>query len=482
MKLWNRLSLPLKLTLLYVGLLALILSTLGTVLYLDNRRFLVQNLAARVRAQAKPVIARRLQGPLQAPPLLGREQGPPGPPPLQEIAPGLARDLTSRDSGALILDRRGRVLARGKVLPEEPESAPPEPVYYRRALAGENEVSYPTYWRGAHVLVVLIPLRPHPRSPRVLGVVQLTTPLAPIDDILFRQRLVLLVGIALALLAGTLLGLLITSSALKGLTRMVATCQGISAGDYGRRVGLSGRGDVVGHLSRAFDQMAERIQAAFQAQKRLVANAAHELRTPLTALQGSLEVLLRGVQDDPVAASRLVRVMYQETRRLSRMCEQLLDLSRLEASTNLEKRPLELGSFIRELVPRLALLAPKHRLELAPGPEVTISADPELLTRVILNLVDNAAKHTPEGGRIELGWRTREQGTELWVSDGGEGIDPAILPQVFEPFFQGGKGSGSKGAGLGLALVKAMVEAHGGSIQVESRPGRGTRFGIFLPA
>lgn len=482
MKPWSRLSLPLKLTLLYVGLLALILGTLGTVLYLDNQRFLVDNLAARVRAQAKPIIARWLFGRGQPPPLLGRDQGPRGRPRLEDIAAGLARDLTSRDSGALILDRRGRVLARGKVLPEEPEPAPPDPAFYRRALAGENEVSYATHWQGAHVLVVLVPLRPSPQSPRVMGLVQITTPLAPIDDILFRQRLVLLVGIGLALAVGTLLGLLFTSSALKGLTRMVATCQGISAGDYGRRVGLSQRGDVVGRLSQAFDQMAERIQAAFQAQKRLVANAAHELRTPLTALQGSLEVLLRGVQDDPVASARLVRVMYQETRRLTRMCEQLLDLSRLEASANLEKRPLELKEFFRRLMPRLGLLAPEHHLELAGKGELNIAADSELLTRTLLNLVDNAARHTPAGGRIELGWRAREEGAELWVADSGAGIDPQDLPHIFEPFFQGGQGKGAKGAGLGLALVKAMVEAHGGGIQVESRPGRGAVFRIWLPA
>ncbi len=492
MRLWRGQTLRVKLTMLYVGLLAAILLILGTILYLDNQRFLVNSLATRMRAQAKPTIEHWLFIDNTAPPLLGGQSHKTPPPDLERIAPFLARDLTSRHTGALVLDTEGKVLARGKRLPEEPDSPPPVPAYYRKALEGQKEISYSTRFQGAHVLVVLIPLKTSPESNDILGVVQISNSLAEIDSILFRQRLVLVVGIGIAVVLGTLLGLFFTTSTLKGLTKMVGICQAISAGDLGQRVGLAQRRDEIGRLSEAFDQMADRIQASFEAQKRLVANAAHELRTPLTALRGSLEVLLRGVQDDPAASARLIQGMYQDVRRLSSLCEQLLSISRLEASVNVQKRPLRLGEFLAGLLPQLKLLSRGQRVLLQKGPEVEIPADPDLLTQIVLNLFDNAAKHTPRDGEISLGWRAAPGGAELWLSDNGPGIDPGDLPHIFEPFFRGrvrsedaGSAPGRKapqGAGLGLALVKAIVTAHGGSITTHSSEGQGTVFTMFFPA
>ena len=480
MKTWRSLSLRVKLTVLYVGLLVLILLALGVTLYLDNQRFLLHSLATRVRAQAKPVIERHLFSPPLAPPLLGGDK--PASPPLdiKRVAPLLARDLTSRDTGALVLDAEGKVLARGKRLPEEPEPPPPLAAYYRRALQGHKEVQYTTWFQGSHLLVVLIPLETAPGSGRIVGVVQLSCPLSQIDRILFRQRLVLMVGIGVAALVGTLLGLLITGSTLKGLPRMVATCQAISQGDLSRRVGLSRRGDEIGRLSRAFDQMAERIQASFRAQKRLLANAAHELRTPLTALRGSLEVLLRGVQDDPAAAARLIQGMYRDSQRLSQLCERLLEISRLDAAANLDKRPLALAEFFTELLPQLRLLSRGQEVVLERGPETEILADRDLLTQVILNLFDNAAKYTPPRGEIRLGWREVPAGVELWVADQGPGIPSGELPRLFEPFVRG-KTRAGEGAGLGLALVKAIVSAHGGRVSVQRPSDGGCIFSVILP-
>ena len=490
MKIWNNLSLRLRLTLLYVGLLALLLCVLSGTLYWDTQRFLLDSTVTRLRAQAKPVIERwtdaelrPMRPPLEPLPSAPAPPSPPTSPGLSDTAVGMARDLTSRDAVALILDHEGQVIANGKTLPEEPSPPAPDTVYYARALAGENEVSYFTEKEGQHILVLLIPWRRAPASPDILGVIQLSTPMSSIDQILIRQRLLLGIGIGLTLFAGTVGGLWLTASALKPLQRMVTTCRRIADGDLSQRVNLPHRQDEIGQLANAFDNMVARIEASFEAQRRFVANAAHELRTPLTALQGSLEVLLRGSQDDPVAVARLTQGMYREVTRLARLCEQLLSLTRVDASTSIHKQMVDLPLFFNEFVQQGRLLARERTVVLDEGPAITLLADPNALKEALFNLVDNATQHTDEGGTITLGWQVSPKTVEIWVADDGEGIAPSDLPHIFEPFYRGDSSRSRRrgGTGLGLALTQALVKAHGGHIAVESQPGSGTRVTITLP-
>jgi len=491
MKKWNDLSLRFRLTLLYTLLLALLLTVLSGGLYWDTHRFLLESTATRLRAQAKPVIERwtnpelpaALPSPALPTPPSSTSPQPPTAENLSDIAGGLARDLTSRDTVALILDREGQVIANGKKLAEEPSAPPPDRRYYERALAGENEVNYITCLDGQDMLVLLIPWRRAPASPEILGVIQLSTPLLPIDQILFRQRLMLGFGIALMLLAGMAGGLWLTSSTLKPLNRMVTTCRNIAAGDLSQRLHLSQRQDEIGQLASAFDHMVERIEASFEAQRQFVANAAHELRTPLTALQGSLEVLLRGSQDDPAAVARLTQGMYREVVRLSRLCEQLLDLTRIDASTSIHKQRVDLALFFEEFIPQARLLAHDRNVILEAGAPITILVDPDALKEILFNLVDNAVQHTEAGGVITLGWQASSVAVEMWVEDDGEGIAAHDLPHIFEPFYRGDSSRSRRrgGTGLGLALVQALLKAHDGRIRADSEVGQGTRFTIILP-
>ncbi len=466
MKRWRNISLRVRLTLLYVGLLALLLAVLGGVLYWDFQNFLLESTATRLRAQAKPIID---EASAAAAPL--------------ENAQTLARDLTSRDTVALIIGPDGETVAVGKTLPEEPAPPPPDPAYDARALAGENEVTYVAQLNGQHYLVLLIPWRSAPGSPDILGVIQLSTPLAPVEKILLRQKLVLGLGMMLTLLAGLAGGLWLTSSALKPLNQMTETCERIAEGDLSQRVNLPEREDEIGRLAQAFDHMVARLEAAFAAQRRFVANAAHELRTPLTAIRGSLEVLMRGAQDDPAATSRLTQGMYREVVRLSRLSEQLLDLSRIGAGATIHKQPVDLQAFFDDFLYQARLLARDRTVTLDAGEPVTILADPDALMEMLFNLMDNAVQHTAENGVITLGWRTTPESVQLWVADDGEGIPADDLPRIFEPFYRGDSSRSRRqgGSGLGLALVQALVEAHGGRITVESQPGQGARFTITLP-
>lgn len=472
MKRWNNLSLRLRLTFLYVCMLAVLMAVLGSLFYYDIRSFLIDSTATRLRAQAKPVVDSALQN-------LGSGSDVVG------ISESLSRSITSRDTTAVILDADGEYLADGRTLEEESPPVPPRSTYVDQALGGINEVEYiDTNSFDERMLVLFIPLRSSDDNEEVIGAIQLNTPLTFTDELLSQERLLIGSGIAIALVLGTIGGLWITGSALTPLRRMVATCRRLSSGDLGERVNLPHRKDEVGQLAAAFDDMADRIEATFAAQKRFTADAAHELRTPLTALGGSLEVLMRGSQDDPAAANRLIQGMHREVLRLGRLSEQLLDMSRLDAPMALNYQDIRLARFFEEFASQAEHLAREHEIVLEKGPpETTLHADPDTVKQALFNLADNAAQHTPPGGKVRLGWGEGNGSIEVWVADEGEGIQPDNLPYIFEPFYRGDRSRSRRrgGTGLGLALVKTIAKSHGGEVHVESEEGKGSRFTMTLP-
>ncbi|MGH2559096.1 MAG: sensor histidine kinase, partial [Thermomicrobiales bacterium] len=364
--------------------------------------------------------------------------------------------------------------------------APPAPAdadQIKRALAGDDDVSYVAELDGRETLVTLFPLRSEPNQAEVLGVVQLATTLDLANDVLGRERLLLGLGVLAALVIGALGSLWLTTSALAPLRRMIGTCRGIAAGNLDARVDLPRRQDEVGQLATAVDEMAMRIEAAFTAQRRFIADAAHELRTPLTGLAGTLEVLLRGARDDPATASDLIERMHHEVTRLHRLAEQLLDVSRLDAEAVVQTQPLALPRFVDDILPHAQALGRERAIAVEAGVPVTVHADPDRIQQALLHLVDNAVQHTAPGGVIRLGWQVEPASVDFWVADNGEGIAPGDLPHVFEPFFRGDRGRSRRrgGTGLGLTLVRTIATAHGGQVTVESRPGIGSRFTITLP-
>jgi len=487
MKRWRDRSLRLRLTLLYVALLAILLGSLGIALYLDTQQFLINNTAARMRGQVAPTLER-----LSTPSGLGGPGGPPGRPgafgtQLAPRASELATALTARETVAVIIGADGATLASGVGAGATPPAPMPDSAQIAAALAGATDIAYATIVDGRRQLVVLVPLRLGGAKAKVDGVAQLSTPLDLADAILFRQRLLTSAGVVLALVAGTLGIAWLTGSTLAPLRAMVVTCRRIAAGDFSWRVRLPPQRDEIGQLAVAFDEMAERIDDTFAAQNRFVADAAHELRTPLTALRGSLEVLLRGSQDDPVAANLLLQGMYRDVTRLGRLTEQLLDLTRLDAPLAVQRQELDLAPFLTDTLAQARRLAEGRTVTLEPGPPLGLSADPDLLQRALYNLIVNAAQHIDASGIVRVGW-TAVAGPEgpavaLAVHDNGEGIAPADQEHLFEPFYRSERSRSRRrgGTGLGLAIVRAIAEAHGGGIAVRSALGAGSTFTLTLP-
>lgn len=239
-------------------------------------------------------------------------------------------------------------------------------------------------------------------------------------------------------------------------------------------------------VTAAFNEMARRVQAVHQSQRDFVANVSHELRTPLTSIGGFAQAVLDGTADSPDAVRRSASVIHAEAERMRRLVEELLDLARLEAEApDMRREPLTLEPILRAAVeavrPRAAAAGISLDVRIDKLP--LVSGDADRLRQVVDNLLDNAIKHTPSGGRLTLTAAATERGRqiEMVVEDTGVGIPPEDLPRVFERFYRVDKSRpAAGGTGLGLAICKEIVEAHGGSIRVESRVGEGTRVVVGL--
>ncbi|WP_449061062.1 DUF4153 domain-containing protein [Planomonospora algeriensis] len=286
------------------------------------------------------------------------------------------------------------------------------------------------------------------------------------------------VRIAVAVLFALLMVQLLARGMIRPLREMAAAAQTIAKGRYGLRVTATSR-DEVGELARAFNAMAADLGEVDRQRRELVANVSHELRTPITALRAVLENVVDGVSEpDPVTLGTALA----QTERLGRLVAQLLDLSRLESGARLiERDEVGLGPLCEQAL-REAVLARDGvaaRCEVPAG--LSVRADADLLAQVLANLLDNAVRHSPEGGVVVLSARPEGTGVRLLVTDQGPGIREEDRARVFERFsrLDAGRAADQGGAGLGLAITKEIVELHGGSIRVED--GVGCRIAVDLP-
>ncbi len=260
--------------------------------------------------------------------------------------------------------------------------------------------------------------------------------------------------------------------------RVTAAARAITHERLGLRLGYQGADDEVGRLARTFDDMLERIEQAFRAQRQLLSETSHQLRTPLTVIRGHLEVLRRGGYRDAAETEETVALVLDELTHTVSLVDQLLFLGRAMEPDSLDEEQVDLRSFMADLFEAAQALAPR-RWSLGSVPDAVIQVDRAKLRGALLNLVDNAVKATAPGEFIALDAHCDGR-IVLAVSDGGRGIAPEDQAHLFERFVRSGDRS-SRGAGLGLAIVRAVAEAHGGQAGLESTPGIGTVVRIVLP-
>ncbi|MCQ3976650.1 MAG: sensor histidine kinase [Anaerolineae bacterium] len=317
-----------------------------------------------------------------------------------------------------------------------------------------------------------------------LIVTPFAAPATPASDFLSAvNRSVLWAGLIAGVVA-LVLGSVLFFQVVRPLRSLSTAAQGIAQGDLSQRAHVGAR-DEVGQVAETFNQMAESLQRYAAERQNMIADVAHELRTPLSVIQSNLEAMLDGVL--PASPEELTS-LHQETLLLNRLITDLRTLSLAEAGQlRLEKQPVDLGALVQQVGERLRLRAEEKNIvletEVAHDLPV-IQADPERLTQVITNLVDNALRYTPPGTRVSVTAQAAPGGIELLVHDTGPGIPPEDLPHIFDRFWRAEKSRNraTGGSGLGLAIIKQLVEAHGGQAHVESQVGIGTRFRIYLPS
>ena len=301
----------------------------------------------------------------------------------------------------------------------------------------------------------------------------------------------LLVKGLLALLAISVVGVagayLVAGRALRPLHQVTATARRLGEATLDERIGWSGADDEVAELAETFDAMLDRISGAFETQKRFVANASHELRTPLAVMRTEIDVTLSDDDADLAEYRRMAGVVRDASERANGLVDALLVLARSEAQTGrrLARRTesdLAIGtanalSAVSREVERIGL---KVHTSLRPAPVV---GDPGLLDRLAGNLVENAVRYNHLHGRIWI--RTGTDGERSWLVVGNTGFEvaPADVPGLFEPFRRGGQErTGARGSGLGLSIVRAVSDAHGGTVKAVAQPGGGLEVTVTLPS
>ncbi|HML23776.1 MAG TPA: ATP-binding protein [Aggregatilinea sp.] len=291
----------------------------------------------------------------------------------------------------------------------------------------------------------------------------------------------------LGLLVAIGLSALIARSVARPLQQMSKAAQRIADGDLEQRVPVVGPHEVR-TLAQSFNEMTEKVATTQNAQRDFLANVSHDLRTPLTSIQGFSQAIAEGVASDPEAARHAAQIIHDEAGRLHRMVESLLDLARIESGQmEMQRRPLWLGDVLHAVAESISMRARDKGVQLdvqIPPTLPRVAGDGDRLAQVFTNLLDNAIRYTPAGGRVTLDATATADALIVTMRDTGEGIPAAELSRIFERFYQVDKSrqrGRRTGSGLGLAISQQIVEAHGGRIEVASVEGSGTTFTVRLP-
>jgi two-component system sensor histidine kinase BaeS len=304
---------------------------------------------------------------------------------------------------------------------------------------------------------------------------------APEQQIRSRLTRTALIGAAAAVLAAIGIALFVARRVSRPLNALTDAATEMASGERGVRVGLGDQPGELGVLADAFDRMSESVERQEDLRRQLVRDVAHEVRTPLTILRGTTEGLVDGVlEPDPETLASL----HDEVLRLTGLVGDLETLAAADAAAlRLDRRPVDLAEVAGGAVALARAAATDAELGLETSLErAPAEGDPERLRQVVVNLLSNALRHTPAGGRIEV--RTTTQGDEavLEVLDTGPGIAAEDLPHVFERFYRGSGAQAGTGSGIGLAVAAELVQAHGGTIAATNLDGGGASFTVRLPA
>lgn len=316
-------------------------------------------------------------------------------------------------------------------------------------------------------------------------------------QMMFSSQHDLLLAIVLLVFAGgmaTVLGYFLSGTITQRIQLLKNAAENIAHGELSTRVPVQGHDEVAG-LAKTFNQMAEQLQESDSKQRELehmrrdlIAWVGHDLQTPLTSVRAILEALSDGVVEDPETAGRYLRTAQRDVNSLSALIDDLFQMAQLDTGGfPLDRQNASLNDLVSDTLESFTEPAKQREIKLEGNVEYNVdpvNMDTQAIGRALNNLIGNALRHTPDQGRVSVWAHRTGKGIEVTISDTGEGIREEDLPYVFESFYRGDAArsrSRGTGAGLGLAIARGIVQAHGGAIRVESKPGRGTLFTFNIP-
>src|SRR4051794_7719665 len=377
-----------------------------------------------------------------------------------------------------IFDEKGEFVSGSPLVPLNE-------AFLQHVLSGQETLSAMSLPEGPirRVRVYLLPLVISGNT----YVLQAATPLDVPDQIISQVRQYLIIASILLLIVAAVGSFFVTGRTLRAVNSVTMKARQIEVSqDLTQRIPEPRTDDEIGELVRTFNQMLARLDAAFMAQRRFVADSSHELRTPLTVIKGNLHLLKRAVE--PEERAELISVTEAEISRLNRMVNDLLYMAQMQAGHAVKPvlRKVELDSLLLDVfaLARSMAVLKEQKVMLVHEDIASTFGDRDQLQHLLLNLIDNAIKYSPQQSTVTLGLWADEGWARIDVTDHGPGISGEELPLLFDRFFrsQDARQSAREGAGLGLAIVKSIAEAHGGRIEVFSRVGEGTTFRVWLPS
>lgn len=398
---------------------------------------------------------------------------------------------------------RGGLAALDRLIAADRETAGYEPLLVRVSAGGESVLflSAPAGWQAFDPAPLAAPAgdggwleisagrgseRLEVGSARLPGgtVFQVGKSTRSRDELLERFRGLALLLLAAVVLAGLAGGRMLTWSALRPLRNLARTVESIlRTGETRARVTVPPAQDALADLGVLINRMLDRIDALIAGLRGSLDNVAHDLRTPVTRLRATAETALREPRSPDEYREALADCL-EEADRVMTMLDAVMDIAEAETGTmRLKREPIDLAAIVRDAVELYADVAEDKgvRLDTELPHGLPADGDRARLTQAVANLVDNAVKYTPAGGRVRVSAAPAAGGPVIEVSDTGAGIPPDELPRIWERLFRGDRSRSERGLGLGLSLVKAIAEAHGGRVEVESEVGRGSTFRIHLP-
>lgn len=473
-----------RLSLNYLLVLILGMTLAGALAWLAVERLYIDTQRENLLAQAR-LIATALEGSaLPAGPSESYSQ-------TSNVAPGIHTRLLS-DGGAVIVGLPAATEFTQAPAAEQYASVPTSELIQRPEISAAQQGTPATATRrilgDKRVLYAAAPV--YAENGEISGVVYIATPL-PVAGLPTSLIWQLIGAILVAVVLATFFGGLLAQKIARPLEKLAGAADSISHGNLNQHVETKSRISEIQRLSNTFNDMAENLRQSEAAKKAFIADVTHELRTPLTVIKGTIETLEDGALDDVEGRGPLLTSMQRETDRLIRLVNELLVLTRADAGAlQLNMQTVDLVELVEARCVVLSGLATRRGItfavkEAASETPAIVLADPDRISQVIDNLLNNAIRHSPEKGTITFAIEQVDNGWECCIIDQGSGIPAEHLPFIFERFYRvdsaRSRNRTESGTGLGLAIAKELVDAHGGHIGAQSSEGNGTIVKFWLP-